>query len=117
MCIAGVYGGKESGVSATTKNIFLESAWFNPSSIRISSVFHGLRTDAATRFEKGVDIDNTVNVLKRAALMIKELAGGEISSEIVDVYPSPQPKTEISLKHHYLKKLSGKNKSGGNRAP
>ena len=109
MCIAGVYGGKESGVSATTKNIFLESAWFNPSSIRISSVFHGLRTDAATRFEKGVDIDNTVNVLKRAALMIKELAGGEISSEIVDVYPSPQPKTEISLKHHYLKKLSGKN--------
>lgn len=109
MCIAGVYGGKESGVSATTKNIFLESAWFNPSSIRISSVFHGLRTDAATRFEKGVDIDNTVNVLKRAALMIKELAGGEISSDIVDVYPSPQPKTEISLKHHYLKKLSGKN--------
>jgi phenylalanyl-tRNA synthetase beta chain len=109
MCIAGVYGGKESGVSATTKNIFLESAWFNPSSIRKSSVFHGLRTDAATRFEKGVDIDNTVNVLKRAALMIKELAGGELSSEIVDVYPSPQPKTEISLKHHYLKKLSGKN--------
>ncbi len=109
MCIAGVYGGKGSGVTATTKNIFLESAWFLPSSIRISSLFHGLRTDAATRFEKGVDIDNTVNVLKRAALMIKELAGGEISSEIVDVYPAPQPKTEVSLKHHYLKKLSGKN--------
>ncbi len=109
MCIAGVYGGKGSGVTATTKNIFLESAWFLPSSIRISSLFHGLRTDAASRFEKGVDIDNTVNVLKRAALMIKELAGGEISSEIVDVYPAPQPKTEVSLKHHYLKKLSGKN--------
>ncbi len=109
MCIAGVYGGKGSGVTATTKNIFLESAWFLPSSIRISSLFHGLRTDAATRFEKGVDIDNTVNVLKRASLMIKELAGGEISSEIVDVYPAPQPKTEVSLKHHYLKKLSGKN--------
>lgn len=109
MCIAGVYGGKESGVVATTQNIILESAWFNPSSIRISSVFHGLRTDAATRFEKGVDIDNTVNVLKRAALMIKELAGGELSSDIVDVYPSPKPKIEVSLKHHYLKKLSGKN--------
>jgi phenylalanyl-tRNA synthetase beta chain len=109
MCIAGVYGGKESGVTAETTNIVLESAWFSPSSIRISSVFHGLRTDAATRFEKGVDIDNTVNVLKRAALMIKELAGGELSCEIVDIYPNPLPKTEISLKHHYLKKLSGKN--------
>ncbi len=109
MCIAGIYGGKESGVVATTNNIILESAWFNPSSIRISSVFHGLRTDAATRFEKGVDIDNTVNVLKRAALMIKELAGGELTSEIVDIYPNPKPKTEVSLKHHYLKKLSGKN--------
>lgn len=109
MCIAGIYGGKESGVTAETKNIVLESAWFSPSSIRISSVYHGLRTDAATRFEKGVDIDNTVNVLKRAALMIKELAGGELSCEIVDVYPNPLPKTEVSLKHHYLKKLSGKN--------
>lgn len=109
MCIAGIYGGKESGVTTSTKNIFLESAWFSPSVIRVSSVHHGLRTDAATRFEKGVDIDNTVNVLKRAALMIKELAGGELSSEIVDVYPAPQPKTEVSLKHHYLKKLSGKN--------
>ncbi len=64
-----------------------------------------LRTDAATRFEKGVDISNTVNVLKRAALLIKELAGGEIASDIVDVYPAPKPKTEIVLKYHYLKKL------------
>ena len=109
MCIAGVYGGKDSGVKAETKNIFLESAWFHPSSIRISSVYHGLRTDAATRFEKGVDIDNTVNVLKRAAILIKDLAGGELSSDIVDCYPNPLPKTEVSLKHHYLKKLSGKN--------
>jgi phenylalanyl-tRNA synthetase beta chain len=109
MCIAGVYGGQKSGVTANTKDIFLESAWFHNSTIRKTSVYHGLRTDAATRFEKGVDIDNTVNVLKRAVLMIKELAGGEISSEIVDIYPAPQPKTEVSLKHHYLKKLSGKN--------
>ena len=109
MCIAGVYGGMHSGVTATTKNIFLESAWFNPTSIRKTSLRHGLRTDAATRFEKGVDISNTVNVLKRAALLIKEIAGGEIASDIIDVYPSPHQKTEVALKYHYLKKLSGKN--------
>jgi len=109
MCIGGVYGGIASGVKATTKNIFLESAWFNPLTIRKTSLKHGLRTDAATRFEKGVDISNAVNVLKRAALLIKELAGGEIASDIADVYPSPKPKTEIVLKHRYLKKLSGKN--------
>lgn len=112
MCIGGVYGGMHSGVTAATKNIFLESAWFNPSSIRKTSLKHGLRTDAATRFEKGVDIGNTVNVLKRAALLIKELAGGEIASDIIDVYPSPKEKTEVALKYHYLKKLSGKNYHG-----
>lgn len=109
MCIAGVFGGLKSGVTAATKHIFLESAWFHPVSIRKTSVRHELRTDAATRFEKGVDISNTVNVLKRAALLIKEIAGGTISSEIVDVYPDPRPKAEVSLKNHYLKKLSGKN--------
>ena len=112
MCIGGVFGGLHSGVTATTKNIFLESAWFNPISIRKSSVKHGLRTDAATRFEKGVDISNTVNVLKRAAAMIKEIAGGEIASDIIDVYPDPKEKTEVGLKYHYLKKLSGKNYHG-----
>lgn len=112
MCIAGVLGGLKSGVTANTRNIFLESAWFHPVSIRKTSVRHELRTDAATRFEKGVDISNTVNVLKRAALLIKEIAGGDIASEIVDVYPDPQPKTEVSLKNHYLKKLSGKNYHG-----
>ena len=112
MCIAGVYGGLNSGVKSTTKNIFLESAWFNPVGIRKTSIRHGLRTDAATRFEKGVDISNTVNVLKRAALLIKEIAGGEIASDIVDVYPEPKPKTEVAIKYHYLKKLSGKNYHG-----
>jgi phenylalanyl-tRNA synthetase beta chain len=112
MCIGGVYGGMHSGVSATTKNIFLESAWFNPTTIRKTSLKHGLRTDAATRFEKGVDISNTVNVLKRAAMLIKELAGGEIASDIIDVYPVPKEKTEVALKYHYLKKLSGKNYHG-----
>jgi phenylalanyl-tRNA synthetase beta chain len=112
MCIGGVYGGMHSGVTAATKNIFLESAWFNPTTIRKTSVKHGLRTDAASRFEKGVDISNTVNVLKRAAMLIKEIAGGEIASDIVDVYPSPKEKTEVALKYHYLKKLSGKNYHG-----
>jgi phenylalanyl-tRNA synthetase beta chain len=109
MCIAGVFGGLKSGVKAHTKNIFLESAWFNPISIRKTSFRHGLRTEAATRFEKGVDISNTVTVLKRAALLIKELAGGEIASDVVDVYPNPKPKAQVVLKNHYLKKLSGKN--------
>ncbi|WP_462249432.1 phenylalanine--tRNA ligase subunit beta [Ferruginibacter sp.] len=112
MCIGGVFGGLHSGVIASTKNIFLESAWFNPVTIRKTSLRHGLRTDAAARFEKGVDISNTVNVLKRAAIMIKEIAGGEIASDVIDVYPDPKQKTEVGLKYHYLKKLSGKNYHG-----
>lgn len=109
MCIAGVFGGLKSGVKDSTKNIFLESAWFNPVTTRKTSFRHNLRTDAATRFEKGIDISNTVNVLKRAALMIKELCGGEIASDVVDIYPKPKEKTQIALKYHYLKKISGKN--------
>jgi phenylalanyl-tRNA synthetase beta chain len=109
MCIGGVFGGLKSGVKPGTTGIFLESACFEPVSIRKTSVRHELRTDAATRFEKGVDISNCVNVLKRAALLIREIAGGEISGEIVDIYPDPKPKTEVVLKNHYLKKLSGKN--------
>ena len=109
MCLAGVFGGLKSGVKNSTTNIFLESAWFNPIDIRKTSFRHGLRTDAATRFEKNTDISNTVNVLKRAALLIKELAGGSISSDIVDVYPDKKEKVQVQLKHHYLKKLSGKN--------
>ena len=112
MCIGGVYGGAHSGVTNITKNIFLESAWFNPVYIRKTSLRHGLRTDAASRFEKGVDISNTVQVLKRAAMMIKEIAGGDIASDVVDVYPAPAEKTAVSLKYHYLKKLSGKNYHG-----
>ena len=108
MCIAGVFGGLHSGVTESTTNIFLESAWFNPTSIRKTSFRHGLRTDAATRFEKGVDISNTANVLKRAALLIKEIAGGSIASDVLDVYPSPEPKKEVALPYQYLRKLSGK---------
>src|SRR5688572_1936713 len=108
ICIAGVFGGLHSGVTDKTKNIFLESAWFNPVDIRKTSFRHGLRTDAATRFEKNIDISNTVNVLKRAALMIKELGSGQIASDIVDVYPNPREKTEVTLRYQFLRKLSGK---------
>ncbi|TAD92249.1 MAG: phenylalanine--tRNA ligase subunit beta [Bacteroidetes bacterium] len=109
MCLAGVFGGQHSGVSAATTQIFLESAWFDPITIRKTSFRHGLRTEAAARYEKGIDISNCAAVLKRAALMVKTLCGGEIVGELADVYPNPRPKTEISLKFHYLKKLSGKN--------
>jgi phenylalanyl-tRNA synthetase beta chain len=109
MCIAGVFGGLHSGVTEKTTNIFLESAYFDPIFIRKTSFRHGLRTDAATRFEKGIDISNTVNVAKRAAMLMKEIAGGTIASDIVDVYPDPEPKKEVAIKYHYLKKLSGKN--------
>jgi phenylalanyl-tRNA synthetase beta chain len=103
MCIGGVFGGLTSGVKNTTSQIFLESACFDAIGIRKTSVHHELRTDAATRFEKGVDISNTVHVLKRAALLIKEVAGGTISSEVVDVYTSPKEKTQVAIKYHYLK--------------
>jgi phenylalanyl-tRNA synthetase beta chain len=109
MCIAGVFGGLNSGVSSQTKNIFLESAVFNPASIRKSMLLHNLRTEAAVRFEKGINISLTVDVLKRAAMLIKEIAGGKISSEIKDVYPVQRQKREITLSNHYLKKISGKN--------
>jgi phenylalanyl-tRNA synthetase beta chain len=109
MSIAGVFGGAKSGVKSGTTRIFIESAWFDPASIRKTSFRHGLRTEAAARFEKGVDISNVVHVLKRAALLVKQVAGGQISSDIIDVYPEPQDKTQVSIKYHYLKKLSGKN--------
>ncbi|MFL5739431.1 MAG: phenylalanine--tRNA ligase subunit beta [Flavisolibacter sp.] len=108
MCIAGVFGGVHSGVKEKTKRIFLESAWFDPVFIRKTSFRHGLRTDAATRFEKGIDISNTVNVLKRAAMLITEITGAVVASEVVDLYPDPEPKKEVALKYQYLKKLSGK---------
>ncbi|MGZ8518296.1 MAG: phenylalanine--tRNA ligase subunit beta, partial [Chitinophagaceae bacterium] len=102
MCIAGVFGGLHSGVTETTKNIFLESACFDAVSIRKTSFRHGLRTDAASRFEKGTDISATVTVLKRAAMLIKEICGGAIASEVVDVYTQQKSKTEVAIKYHYL---------------
>jgi phenylalanyl-tRNA synthetase beta chain len=108
MAMAGVFGGLHSGINDTTTDIFLESAWFDPITIRKTSFRHGLRTDAASHFEKGMDISGTVVALKRAAALIVELAGGEIASEIVDVYPDQADKVQVSLTYAYLTKLSGK---------
>ena len=91
----------------TTTQLFLESACFHNTTIRKTSLHHGLRTDAATRFEKGVAVDGTVNVLERAAQMIQEIAGGRCS-EVIDIYPHPSEKVVVHLKYAYLKKLSGK---------
>ena len=87
LCIAGVFGGKKSGVTDSTTNIFLESAYFNPVSIRKTAKRHGLSTDASFRFERGIDPEMTLYALKHAALLIQEVAGGEITSDVVDIYP------------------------------
>jgi phenylalanyl-tRNA synthetase beta chain len=108
MCIAGVFGGTTSGVSENTKNVFIESAHFNSVFVRKTAKRHDLHTDASFRFERGSDPNITVYALKRAALLIKEIAGGEISSEIVDVYPMPVADYKVDLTFHNLKRLIGK---------
>lgn len=108
MCIAGVFGGLDSGVTDKTTHLFLESACFNGVAIRRTSFRHDLRTDAAMRFEKGADISGVIYALKRAAELMRELCGAIISSEIIDVYPNPAPKKEVLLSFEYLKRLSGK---------
>jgi len=97
MCIGGVLGGIHSGVSEATTNIFLESAYFHPVSIRKSSKAHGIKTDASFRFERGADPNMVIYALKRAAVLIKEVAGGSISSEIVDVYPEEIRQIELEF--------------------
>jgi phenylalanyl-tRNA synthetase beta chain len=107
MCIAGVFGGAASGVKPTTKNIFLESAYFNAVSVRKTSKRHGLKTDASFRFERGADPDMTVFALKRAALLIKEVAGGTISSEISDHYPNPVQPFAVEITYANVHRLIG----------
>src|SRR5690625_6991981 len=87
MAIAGVFGGQDSGVTSHTSDIFLESAYFDPITIRKASKYHGLNTDASFRFERGVDPNITEYALMRAANLIKKVAGGEVTSDIVDLYP------------------------------
>jgi len=107
MCIAGVFGGADSGVKSTTKNIFLESAWFNAVSVRKTAKRHGLKTDASFRFERGTDPDMTVFALKRAALLIKEVAGGLISSEIIDHDPNPVAPFAVEITYKNVDRLIG----------
>ena len=108
MCIAGVFGGSKSGISRSTKNIFLESACFSSNYIRKTSLNHQLKTDASFRFERGTDPNVTVFALKRAALLIKEIAGGKISSDVVDVYPNKIENRIIHVKDKNVNRLIGK---------
>jgi phenylalanyl-tRNA synthetase beta chain len=107
LCIAGVFGGKNSGVSESTTAIFLESAYFNPVAIRKTAKRHGLSTDASFRFERGIDPEITEYALKRAALLILEVAGGEITSDIIDVYPKKLEGFSVFLNYEKTFKLIG----------
>ncbi len=108
MCIAGVFGGIKSGVTESTRNIFLESAYFNPVAIRKTSKRHGLKTDASFRFERGADPEITTWALKRAIMLMKELAGGKISSEVVDIYPVPLKRAVVEVSYGNITRLIGK---------
>jgi phenylalanyl-tRNA synthetase beta chain len=107
MCIGGVFGGEKSGVKESTTRVFLESAWFDPVYIRKTARRHGLNTDASFRFERGTDPNGVLYALKRAALLIREIAGGMISSDIVDVYPEPAAHFEVSVSLANVKRLIG----------
>ncbi len=107
MCIAGVFGGINTGVTEDTKSIFLESAYFDPISIRKTAKRHGLNTDASFRFERGIDIENVEYALKRAALLIKEIAGGTITSDITDLYPKKTKDHQVFLSFDKIYSLIG----------
>lgn len=107
MCIAGVFGGAHSGVSESTTNIFLESAYFNAVSIRKTAKRHQLKTDSSFRYERGTDPNITVNALKKAAILIQEVAGGHISSQITDLYPSEIKPFAFHVSYHNVRRLIG----------
>lgn len=108
MCIAGVFGGLESGVSDSTTDIFIESAYFNPTFVRKTARRHGLSTDSSFRYERGTDPNATMWAVKLAALLVKELAGGEICGEPVDIYPEPIAPYTVELNYSYVNSLIGK---------
>jgi phenylalanyl-tRNA synthetase beta chain len=107
LCIAGVFGGKESAVTNETTSIFLESAYFNPVSIRKTAKRHGLSTDASFRFERGIDPNITEFALKRAVMLIKELAGGEVTYDLIDIYPKKIEDFAVVLNFDKTSKLIG----------
>lgn len=109
VAIGGVFGGLHSGVTEKTSNIFIESAYFDPVSIRLTAKRHGLSTDASFRFERGVDPEMTLVALKRCAMLIREVAGGSISSGIVDVYPEPLKPVMVKVHFEQIDRLIGKN--------
>ncbi len=108
MCIAGVFGGLDSGISDSTKRVFIESAWFNPVSIRKTARRHQLSTDASFRYERGTDPEGVIYALKRAALLIKEVAGGKIVTDIQDVYPEPVRPFDVTISRKRCFNLIGK---------
>lgn len=108
VAMGGVFGGLHSGITDSTTNVFIESAYFDPKHIRRTSLHHGLRTDAATHFEKGVDINNVIPALKRAAALMIEITGAEICSAVTDVYPAELPAKNVQVTYSYIHKLSGK---------
>ncbi len=108
MCMAGIFGGINSGITEKTTDIFLEGAYWLPSSIRKTALYHGLKTDASFRFERGADVNQTAYAVKRAAMLIIEMAGGEIASELVDLYPNKIENKIISVKDKNVNRLIGK---------
>ncbi|MCQ2141238.1 MAG: phenylalanine--tRNA ligase subunit beta [Bacteroidales bacterium] len=108
MCIAGVFGGEDSGVTDATTEVFIEAAYFDPASVRKTSKRHTLQTDASFRFERGCDPNITPYALRRAALLVKELAGGEIVGKVQEVYPQPIEKKVIELDYERIEKFIGK---------
>ncbi len=109
MCLAGVFGGLDSGVTEATADIFIESACFNPTSVRKSARRHGLSTDSSFRFERGVDPNGTMYALRLAAILVKQLAGGEICGDPIDIYPSRVEPARVELTYSYIDSLVGKN--------
>ncbi|MFM2157367.1 MAG: hypothetical protein RL516_2116, partial [Bacteroidota bacterium] len=107
LCMAGVFGGKNSGVNESTKNIFLESAYFNPVVVRKASRLHSIHTDSSFRFERGTDPEMTITAMMKAAKMIQELAGGQIADSIIDVYPQSIEWKKIDLNYNYVDTLIG----------
>ncbi len=108
MCIAGVFGGLDSGVTESTTSVFIESAYFNPTSVRKTARRHGLQTDSSFRYERGCDLNCNIYMLKLAALMIKELAGGEITGDVVDIYPNPVEPATVEFSYDRCTALVGK---------
>lgn len=107
MCIAGVFGGLDSGVTESTTDVFIESAWFNPTRIRRTARRHGLSTDASFRYERGTDPQITVYAARLAACLIQELAGGTVCGDIVDIYPDPVKPVEMDFSLDYCDRLIG----------